>query len=267
MSDEKNIVKSVKKAFAVLQAFRPNSHELVLADVARAAGLDNATAFRLLNTLVMLGYVERVGDTRRFRLSFKCLELGYSAIARSDLRSLGRPLLRDIVGERIEAASIGVLDGHEIVYIERIQAGLERLAVDVRVGNRVPAYSSALGRAILSKMPVKAQRAVLEANPPRRLTERTLVDINKILKQIAEAGRAGYAISEQETVTGLRVIAAAITDVDGVPVAALSAAAPSYGRSLDEFIADARDRTCEAAARLSSAIRAAGGMAAQRPIP
>jgi IclR family pca regulon transcriptional regulator len=266
MSEDKNIVKSVVKAFSVLQAFGPDSCEMVLADIARAAKLDNATAFRLLNTLVMLGYVERIQDTRRFRLTFKCLELGFNAIARSDLRSLGRPFLRAIVNDRIEAASIGVLDGHEVVYIERIQAGLERLAVDIRVGNRVPAFSSAIGRAILSRMPLEAQREILESAPPRRLTDRTLVDVDQILGQIAQAAADGYAISDQETVTGLRVIAAPITDVDGVPIAGISAAAPAFGRSLDEFVEEARPLTCDAAQRLSEALRAAGGMAAQRSI-
>jgi IclR family pca regulon transcriptional regulator len=263
MSDDKNVVKSVAKAFSVLQAFGPDASEIVLADIARAAGLDNATAFRLLNTLVMLGYVERVGDTRRFRLTFKCVELGFNAIARSDLRSLARPLLRGMVGERIEAASIGVLDGAEVFYIERIQAGFERLAVDIRVGNRVPAYSSAMGRAILSRMPVEFQRRTICENPPRQLTAQTVVDVDAILERIAEATTSGYAISEQETVTGLRVIAAPITDMDGVPVAAVSAAAPSYGRTLEDFLADARDLTCDAAKKLSMAVRAGGGMAAQ----
>lgn len=265
MSDDKNIVKSVAKAFAVLRAFKPNACELVLADIARAAELDNATTFRLLNTLEMLGYVERVHDTRLFRLTLKCLELGFTAIARSDLRSLGRPLLRGIVGEHIEAASIGILDGNEVVYIERIQAGFERLAVDVRIGNRVPAFSSALGRAILSRMPVEAQRAVLKANPPRRLTDRTLIDIDQILKQIARAKKDGYAVSEQETVTGLRVLAAPITDTDGVPVAAVSTAASTFGRTLEQFIAQAKVPTCDAAARLSQAIRASGGTAGHHP--
>ncbi|OYU69250.1 MAG: IclR family transcriptional regulator [Alphaproteobacteria bacterium PA2] len=266
MVEEKNIVKSVGKAFSVLEAFGPDACEMVLADIARAAKLDNATAFRLLNTLVMLGYVERVQDTRRFRLTFKCLELGFNAIARSDLRSLGRPFLRAIVNDRLEAASIGVLDGHEVVYIERIQAGLERLAVDIRVGNRVPAYSSAIGRAILSRMPVDIQRSILQSAPPRRLTDQTLIDVDQILGQIAKATAAGYAVSDQETVTGLRVIAAPITDIDGVPIAAISAAAPAFGRSLEDFIGDARDLTCDAAARLSLALRASGGMAAQRSV-
>ena len=267
MSDDKNIVKSVAKAFAVLQAFGPDATELVIADVARSAKLDNATAFRLLNTLEMLGYVERVPDTRRFRLTFKCVELGFSAIARSDLRSLARPLLRGMVNDRIEAASLGVLDGADVFYIERIQAGLHRLAVDIRVGNRVPAFSSAVGRAILSRLPVATQRSILESNPPRRLTDRTLVDIDEILSQTAEAARLGYAVSEQETVTGLRVIAAPVLDIDGVPMAAVSAAAPSYGHTLEEFIADAREATCTAAQRLSVAVQAAGGMVGQHPLP
>jgi IclR family pca regulon transcriptional regulator len=266
MNDDKNVVKSVAKAFAVMQAFGPNSSELVIADVARAAGLDNATAFRLLNTLVSLGYVERVPDSRRFRLTFKCLDLGFNAIARSDLRSLARPFLRAIVGPGVEAASIGVLDGSEVIYIERIQAGLERLAVDVRIGYRVPAHSSALGRAILSRLPVETQRAILSASPPRKLTERTLVDNKRILAEVARANKQGYAISEQETVAGLRVIAAPIIDVDGVPIAGLSAAASTVGRTLEEFLADARRAVCDAAASLSLALRAAGGTAAQRPV-
>jgi IclR family transcriptional regulator, pca regulon regulatory protein len=260
---EKSIGKSVAKAFAVLQAFSSAEPELVLADVARAAGVDNATAHRLLNTLVGLGYVERVPDTRRFRLTLKCLDLGFNAIARSELRSLARPVLRSLVGPRIEAASIGVLDGAEIVYVERIQAGLERLAVDIRVGNRVPAFSSAVGRAILSALPVATQRAILKSSDRRRITEHTVTDIDQILERIAEATAQGYAISDQETVTGLRVVAAPILDVDGVPIAAVSAASPAFQRSLDEFLADAREVTCDAARKLSRALGAAGGIVAQ----
>lgn len=264
MSDEKNLVKSVAKAFSVLRSFSAENPELVLADVARSAGVDNATAFRMLNTLVQLGYVEKVSDTRRFRLGFSCLDLGFNAIARSDIRQLGRPLLRGLVDDTIEAASIGVLDGHDAIYIERIQAGLQRLAVDVRVGNRVPAYSSALGRAMLAYLPVETQSALLDDHPLERLTEHTVVDTAKILDELAHVRESGFAVSDQETVTGLRVLAAPITDVDGVPIAAMSVAAPAFGRTLEEFIDAARDGTCAAAAKLSLAVRAAGGIAVPR---
>lgn len=262
MSDDKNMVKSVAKAFAVLQSFGPDAAELVIADVARAANVDNATAFRMLNTLVALGYVEKVDNSRRFRLTFKCLELGFNAIARSDIRALGRPLLRSLVGERFEAASIGVLDGHEVIYVERIQAGLQRLAVDVRVGNRVPAFSSALGRAILAHLPLADERAILEAHPPQQLTRYTVTDVEQILNEVAKVRRNGFAVSDQETVTGLRVLAAPITDIDGIPIAAMSVAAPAFNHSLEDFIEEAAQVTCEAAKKLSLAVRAAGATAA-----
>lgn len=59
----KSVVQSLAKGFHVLNAFTSEEPELVLADVARRAALDKGTTFRLLNTLVMLGYVEKVGDT------------------------------------------------------------------------------------------------------------------------------------------------------------------------------------------------------------
>src|SRR5689334_20068416 len=108
---DKNTVHSLAKGFRVLQAFGGERSELTLAEVARAAGIDNATAFRFLNTLRQLGYVEKRDGTRLFHLTLKCLDLGFNAIARADLRTLARPLLRELVGPQIEAASIGVPDG------------------------------------------------------------------------------------------------------------------------------------------------------------
>ena len=136
--DQKNLVRSVAKCFRVLEAFSGNQPELLLSEVARSAGLDNATAFRLLNTLVSLGYVEKVSDSRRFRLTLKCLDLGFNAIARMDMRSLAQPILRSLLAQGGEAASIGVLDGGDAVFIERLQPGMTRLAVNIRRVGDVP---------------------------------------------------------------------------------------------------------------------------------
>ncbi|MGT2431972.1 IclR family transcriptional regulator [Cupriavidus basilensis] len=94
----KNTVQSLAKGFRILEAFSAQEPELTMAEVARRSGLDNATAFRFLNTLVDIGYVQRVPDTRLFRLSLKVLDLGFDAIAHSDLRTRARPILRALVG-------------------------------------------------------------------------------------------------------------------------------------------------------------------------
>lgn len=258
----KNVVQSLAKGFRVLQAFTPDRPEPVLAELARAAGLDNATTFRLLNTLLMLGYVERVAATRRFRLTLKCLDLGFNAIARSDLRELARPLLRGLVGPAIEAASLGVPDWPEIVYVERVQAGLVRLGIEVRIGSRVPVHSTAIGQAVLAFLPRDTQRAVLQAAPRPKLTPHTITGLDALLARLASVRAQGFAFSDQENVSGLRVLAAPVLDADGVPIAALSAASPAFAMSAEAFDAAARLPVIDAAGKLSRAHAAAGSVAA-----
>ncbi|MPQ57715.1 IclR family transcriptional regulator [Duganella sp. FT27W] len=262
-ADPKNTVQSLAKGFKVLQAFTAQEPELTMAEVARKAGLDNATAFRFLNTLVGLGYVDKVDNSRLFRLSLNVLDLGFHAIARSDLRTLARPVLRGLVGEVNEAASIGVLDGSSVVYVERVQAGLTQLGVDVRIGSRVAAYSSAVGQAILAWLPQDQQVKVLRGQPLVKLTETTLTDIDALLERLAQIRATGYAVSNQETVAGLYVMAAPVLDIDGLPVASLSVAAPAHRSTLRQFEENTIAGVVAAAGQLSKSLQATGGYAGQ----
>lgn len=264
-ADPKNTVQSLAKGFKVLQAFTAQEPELTMAEVARKADMDNATAFRFLNTLVNLGYVDKVDNSRLFRLSLKVLELGFHAIARSDLRTRARPILRGLVGEVNEAASIGVLDGSSVMYAERLQAGLTQLGVDTRIGSRVPAYSTAVGQAILAWLPRETQVKVLSGQPMLKLTATTITEMDALLVRLDQVRALGYALSDQETVTGVYVLAAPVFDVDGMPVAALSVAAPVHRSTLDQFKENALEAVLEAARQLSISLQATGGYATHRP--
>ncbi|MBI3507943.1 MAG: IclR family transcriptional regulator [Proteobacteria bacterium] len=256
---DKSIVQSLAKGFQVLQTFTSDEPELVLAEVARRSGLDKGTTFRLLNTLVMLGYVDRVEGTRNFRLTFRCLDLGFNAIARSELRTQARPVLRNLVGQTSEAASIGVLDGSDVVYVERIQAGLVRLAVDVRIGSRAPVYSTAMGHAIIAFLPEATQVDILESAPRPKRTDSTVTDLGRLLKRLRATKKHGYAVSNQENVSGLCVIAAPILDLDGAPLAAVSVAAPTMRITPEEFESLAVKPLLDAAQQLSRVLQVIGG--------
>jgi IclR family pca regulon transcriptional regulator len=261
---QKNTVQSLAKGFRVLEAFTAQEPELTMAEVARRAEMDNATAFRLLNTLVETGYVHRVPDTRKFRLGLKVLDLGFNAIARSDLRTHARPVLRSLVGEINEAASIGVLDGADVIYVERIQAGLARLGVDIRIGNRVPAYSTAIGHAILAWLSQPTQISILQSQPRKQLTATTPTGLDELLARLEQVRQRGYAVSDQETVSGLYVLAAPIFDTDGVPLAGLSIAAPAFQTNLRDFEAAGARAVVQAAQALSRALQSGGGFTHQR---
>jgi IclR family pca regulon transcriptional regulator len=259
--ESKNVVYSVAKCFRVMEAFTGEAPELLLSEVARRAEVDNATAFRLLNTLVALGYVEKNEAAKRFRLSLKCLDLGFNAIARMDLRQIARPMLHKLVLEGAGAASIGVLDKGDVIYIDRVQPGLTRIVVDIRIGTRIPAFSSALGRAMLALLPPEARREQLESRSRAALTPYTVTDLDRLMDLLDEAKARGYALVDQESVVGLRAVAAPIVGSDGLPIAAISVAAASTAAPSADFTAQFGEAVRAVAATLSRAMQAAGGIA------
>jgi IclR family pca regulon transcriptional regulator len=256
--NSKNLVQSLAKGFRVLEAFTAEEPELLLSEIAHRVDYDNATVFRFLNTLVMLGYVAKAPNSRKFQLTLKPLELGFNAIARMDLRDLARPLLRSLVGSVNEAASLGVIEGTEVVYVERVQAGLIRLGANVHVGTRIPAYASAIGHAILASTPRPQVRAILQASNRVKLKPNMSVSVAHIEKQFDQVRARGYAISDGDIVSGLRILAVPALDANGNALASLSVAAPSMRMSLERFIALALGPIKDAARDFSRAQNAAG---------
>ena len=256
--DPRNLVNSLSKGLRVLEAFTAERNEMTLSEVARAASLDPGTAFRMLNTLVMLGYVARVPDSKRFRLTLKVVDLGFHAIGRSDLRELARPILRSLVGEISEAASLGVLDGGDVLYVERVRAGLTRLGVDIRIGTVIPAASGIIGHAILAFLP-EAERERILATPPRR-SDAALAPLSRaeLFRTLELTRQRGYALQDSLFGNGLRVLAVPVLDGDGYPVASISVAAPVVRMSMDEFRARSLDPVRAAARQIALAVQASG---------
>jgi len=254
----KNVVASLAKGFRVLEAFTAREPELLLSEVARRAGLDNATAFRFLNTLVMLGYVTKVPGTKRFCLTLKPLELGFHAIANSELRDLARPLLRNLVGELNEAASLGILEGPDIVFIERVHAGLIRLGADLRIGSRIPAYYTAIGQAVLAFLPETELARVLAASRIHRVAPRAPATREEVVARLVDVRRDGFALSDADSVSGLRVLAVPVLDRDGGVAAGLSVAAPTVRMPVEEFTRLAMPRLRECATQLGQGLSVVG---------
>lgn len=250
----KNLVGSVAKAFAVLKAFGPELPELTIAEVAGRSGHDRGTAFRLVHTLSGLGYVAPVPGTRKFRLTLKCLELGFSALAARDLPFHALALLREVVPDVSDSASLGSLDGGDVVYLQRVeQPGAQPLSR--RPGSRTGAYAAALGHAILAWLPEDAQIAQLEAVPRVKLSERTVVDLDALLAKLAEIRRRGFAISDGENAYGLRTIAAPVFDAAGAPVAGVSLTVNAARMEIDAFVAHAAPHALRIASELGDAAR------------
>lgn len=260
--DQRSLVNSLAKGFRILESFTAERLEMTLSEVAANASIDPGTTFRMLNTLVMLGYVARVPDSKRFRLALKAADLGLHAIGGADLRELARPILRSLVGEFNEAASLGVLDGADILYIERVRAGVARLGVDIRIGTTIPAYCSAIGHVILAHLPKRDRDRVLAAQPRPGTVPAVPVQRAAIERSIAEVRDLGYVLRDSYLGNGLRVLAVPVLDIDGYPVAALSVSAPAIRIGMEDFRRQAVAPLRNAAAEIARAVQAGGSILA-----
>ena len=259
--ESRNVVNSLAKGFRVLEAFSAERLEMTLSEVARAAGIDPGTAFRMLNTLVMLGYVARVPG-RRFRLTMKVVDLGFHAIGRADLRELARPILRSLVNEVSEAANLGVLDGADILYVERVRAGLTRLGVDIRIGTNIPAVQAVIGHAVLAFLPPSERDRVLTMQPRGGDVATRRLGKSELIRTLTQVRKRGYALQDSMLGNGLRILAAPVLDIDGYPIAAVSVVAPAMRTSSDEICSRTLVPVRAAAADIARAIQASGTISA-----
>lgn len=253
--NEKNRVRSAAKVLAVLSVFQADEPELSLPEIAVRAELDRGTTFRLVHTLVSLGYLRATSDNKRFRLTLKCLRIGYHALMGADLRGHASPILRDLVPEIADAASYGVLDHDDVVYIVRVESGLSLSGLDRRPGSRTKAYAAALGHAILAFLPRQEQIDRLNASHRTKFSEKTLVDLEDLLKRMEQVRAQGYAVSDGENAFGLRTVAAPVLDADGVPVGGVSLTIRSERMGIGDFVERATPAILKAGAELSDAVK------------
>jgi IclR family pca regulon transcriptional regulator len=255
--DSKSSVQSLAKAFRLLEAIAASDVDMTLSELAAASELDPGTTHRMLNTLVNLGYVTKI-EAKRFSLSLKVLDLGFHAIGRRDIRTLARPLLRSLVDEVSEAASLGVLDGSDILYVERMRAGITRLGVDIRIGTLIPAVSSIIGWAILAFLPDADLSRVLK-EPTRQRDFRDAAVPPDLDKRLAAIRKQGYALSGSRISTDLTVLSVPVRDRDGYPIAAISVAAPGIRMKPEELRSRALAPLVKTSQLIAQGLEASGG--------
>jgi DNA-binding IclR family transcriptional regulator len=216
---------STEKAFQVLHAFDGPQRHLTLADIARAARLDRSATQRLVYTLETLGYLRRIADTRNYALTSKVLQFSNNYIRANELIEKASPYLLEISRGLGETANLHELDGPEIVFVARFP-GQHLFNIDIVVGSRLPAFFTASGTAILSRLSEAEQREILGRTVLTPITPYTQTDPAILMKRVRRAGEKGYAVITNETVMGDIAVAAAITDEHGRAVAAINISVP-----------------------------------------
>jgi DNA-binding IclR family transcriptional regulator len=218
------------RAFEVLDAFPGTGEGITLTALARRTGIPKGSLHRMLQQLVEYDALERVDQ--RYYLGGHIFELAKTVPLQTQLREAALPFMIELYEKVHETIHLGVLQDTDVVYVERL-GGLRQVRCPTRVGGRMPAYCTALGKAMLANSPTSLLQRVVQAG----LVPRTPYTIRMpgLLSQDLERTRdRGIAIEHEESLPGVACVAAPIMS-SGRPVAAISITGPSNSVSIQRY--------------------------------
>ncbi|TQN31868.1 IclR family transcriptional regulator [Haloactinospora alba] len=252
----RNASVSLRRALTILEHVRflpVESGGATLTQLAVALEVNKSTVLRLATPLLEFGLLMRDRDTGRFRLGAAALALGQAYLDQLDLRSVAATHLRELMRRTGHTCHLVVLEGSDVVYADKVE-NTATVRMGSRIGARMPAYRTAVGKAILAYSPPDLVTDVLNAGLDPA-TRTTITDPEVFRGELSRVRERGYAIDDRENEPEVRCVAAPVFDHNSDPVAAISVS------SLASRLPAARVRelgphVASVAARVSAVLRA-----------
>jgi DNA-binding IclR family transcriptional regulator len=235
----------IDRVALILDAFNGPAH-LTLAQVVTQTGLPRSSAHRILEHLVRIRWLSR--DEGSYSLGLGVLELGGLAAHQNQLRAVALPYLHELHASTGLVAHLAVLDGPEIVYLEKI-GGPFGMRIPSRVGGRQPAHCTAAGKSLLAFAGAEERRGAL-ALAPRGRTCRSITTGHQLDAELLRVLERGVAFDREESVPGLGCVASPMGPPHD-PCAAISVCGPVGQLSYDRLIGQVREAASQAWAAYS----------------
>lgn len=243
-------VSSLERGLKILELLAEKGG-LTVSEVADHLGMHRSASHRFLATLKDLGYVLQ-DPSSCYRLSFRLFELGMRVVSALEIKQIARPFMEELAKLSNETVNLGYWDGKEIIYIEKIESQ-EILRMDLAIGARVPAYCSALGKAILAFRPESERQAFLKTTPLEPRTQNTIILPEMLIEDLKIVRQRGFAVDDEELGIGIRCIAAPVFDYSGYPKYAMSVEGPA-SRMTEERMERIREDVKRMCASLSKGL-------------
>ncbi len=222
----KNRLSSVANAARVLKSFSAKNPTWGVSELASHLSLSTSSVHRLLSTLSDEGVLEQDAETGRYRLGLSVFDMAAAMPKQRTLHEAVLVSMTELRSRTGETVQVGVLDGREVVYVERLDSP-NTLRVFTQLGRRAGAHRTSSGKAIMAFLPRVQRDRLLKGWALDRLTEFTITDPTALREELLVTRRRGYAENRQESELGVVSVAAPIRDSSGHAVAALSLAGPS----------------------------------------
>ena len=239
----------VGKVLRILEALDGSPTGLQLREIAEQTSINKSTAYRFVAHLENEGYLLR-DEAGAYVVGPKLARLGAGISYHATLRKVSRPVAVALSNQTKETVNVGVLDGHEVLYVDVIESP-HSFRMASQPGMHRPLNCTALGKALLAFLPAEHREELLPMLTFERATPRTIPNFARFKKELMRVVQLGYAIDDQETDMGARCVAAPILDESAKVAAAISVSGPITRISRDRIQAYA-SATKKAARAISS---------------
>jgi len=249
------------RAFAVLETVASAERPVSMTDVVAAVGLPKPTVYRLLTLLADAMLVLREPSSKRYSIGPRAARFALDALTNSATRGARHAILQSLVDEIGETCNFTILDGAEVVYLDRVETAWP-LRMNLQTGSRVPLHCSASGKLLLAHLPRAARARLLERLPLERFADSTITVRATLERELEGIRAAGRATDNEEYIAGLVCVAVPVRIARGRVAAAVAVHAPTSRLPLGEALEHLPDLK-RAADALSETLMADAASAAE----
>ena len=224
-------IRAVDRALDILMCFTRQIPRLTMTQIAEQVGMNKSTVHRLLGTLEKKRFVQRDPSTGLYQLGIRLFQMAYLTLEQSDLRHLAAPVMQSLCEQFRETITLSVIDDTDLIFLEVIESP-QRVKLAASTGQRLPALSTAAGKAMLAHMSNETVLNFLDRGM-QQFTQHTITTKDAFMENLDIARKQGFAISTQEYEDGINAVAAPILDTNNNPLAAITVAGPAYRLTLE----------------------------------
>src|SRR5690242_13309968 len=248
-------IQSLDRGLFILEAVAKSSDPVPLGQLTDLLGIDRSSVFRLANTLRRRGFLANPSGRKDYILGPSIWRLSRSHDWSDMLITFSHEHLKKLAARTGETTHLAVKEGRQAFFIDHYSATRQLIMVSGQVGEFVPLYCTAHGKALLADHGLAELKATFGPGPYQGYTPTTITTLKQLAKECARIKAMGYAVDEEEYVQGVRCLAAPVRDRDGAVVASVGISAP-IARFPHERDASAGRHVCETAAEISAILSA-----------
>jgi IclR family transcriptional regulator, KDG regulon repressor len=213
---------SLERALAILELVAYKSGGLSNGEICACLKIPTSTASYILSRLEREGFLRREPETGRYEIGLKIVALSHGAFRDMGLRRIAEPILHKMAAETKVSGFIGVLERGRVMIVDKVEKP-DLAKIDMDIGVRYPAHSTALGKSMLAHLPKESLLELFEQYGLQKSSPRTIDSKSQLLEELEIVRKQGYSTSDGELYLGFRAVAAPIFGASGEARAAVSA--------------------------------------------